>query len=74
MAATDERLTLSELGGERGWQRKETARADVYNRGKIRVRVIWQGDAAISGASYFEDEMYEAYTRDLDKVRSWLNR
>ncbi|TGD90021.1 hypothetical protein BayCH28_05430 [Mycolicibacterium sp. CH28] len=74
MAATDQRLTLSELGGERGWQRRETDRADVYTRGKIRVRVIWQGDAAISGASYFEDDVYETYTRELDKVRTWLSR
>ena len=74
MAATDQRLTLSELSGERGWQRRETDRADIYTRGKIRIRVIWQGDTAISGASYFEDDMYETYTRELDKVRTWLSR
>ena len=40
----------------------------------IRVRVIWAGDSKISGASYFDDEIYEAYTRELDKVRTWLKR
>ena len=49
-------------------------RADVYTRGNIRIRVIWTGDTKITGASYFDDQMYEAYTRELDKVRTWLKR
>jgi hypothetical protein len=74
MAVSGERLSLRNFGDERGWSRREADRADVYTRAKIRVRVIWQGDEVISGASFFDDEMFESYTRDLDRVRAWLMR
>ncbi|MGY4708311.1 hypothetical protein ACXDF8_01845 [Mycolicibacterium sp. CBM1] len=72
MSETDERQALSQAGEERGWQRRELGSADVYTRDRYRIRVIWQGRRAISGASYFSDEIYETYTRDLAKVRAWL--
>ncbi|AKK25453.1 hypothetical protein [Mycobacterium sp. EPa45] len=74
MSGTDERQALSEAGEERGWQRRESGRVDVYLRDRFRIRVIWQGNEVISGASFFEDEMYELYTRDLAKVRAWLKK
>lgn len=74
MAASGERQALLTYGEERGWKSRTTDRADVYTRDKIRVRVIWQGDEVISGASFFDDEMFETYTRDLGKVRAWLTR
>ena len=74
MSGTDARQALSEAGDERGWQRRESGRVDVYLRDRYRIRVIWQGNEAISGASFFEDEMYELYTRDLAKVRAWLKK
>jgi len=74
MAVTDERLTLSQLGEQQGWNHRESDRTDVYTRGAVRVRVIWQGDSKISGASYFVDELYETYTRELNKVQTWLKR
>lgn len=74
MAETAERQELTELGKERGWQHREVDRADVFTRGLLRVRVIWQGDDTISGASYFEDGWYEAYTREPNQVGSWLKR
>ncbi|KAA0111064.1 hypothetical protein [Mycolicibacterium sp. P1-5] len=74
MSGTDERQALSEAGEEKGWQRRESGRVDVYLRNRFRVRVIWQGNEVISGASFFEDEMYELYTRDLAKVRAWLKK
>lgn len=74
MAVSGERQALLKYGEERGWKARTAERADVFTRDKIRVRVIWQGDEAISGASFFDDEMYETYTRDLDKVRAWLTR
>lgn len=74
MAVSGERLALRMFGEERGWSSREADRADVYTRDKVRVRVIWQGDEAISGASFFDDEMFESYTRELDKVRAWLTR
>lgn len=74
MAASGERQALLMYGEERGWKSRTSDRADVYTRDKIRVRVIWQGDEVISGASFFDDEMFETYTRDLGKVRAWLTR
>ncbi|QEN11929.1 hypothetical protein ACRDU6_03890 [Mycolicibacterium sp. ELW1] len=74
MSGTDERLALSAAGEEKGWQRRESGRVDVYLRDKYRVRVVWQGNEAISGASFFDNEWFEMYTRDLDKVRAWLKK
>jgi hypothetical protein len=74
MSGTDERRALSEAGEERGWHRRESDRVDVFIRDKYRVRVIWQGAGAISGASFFDDQFYEGYTRDLAKVRTWLKK
>ncbi len=74
MSGTDERQALSAAGEEKGWQRRERGRVDVYLRDKYRVRVIWQGNEVISGASFFDNEWYEMYTRDLAKVRAWLKK
>jgi len=73
--ATDERTALAESSEPQGWQRRALDdRVDVYSRGRIRIRLIWQGVNKISGASIFVDEMYDNYTRDLDTVRAWLKR
>ena len=73
--ATDERTALAESSEQQGWQRRALDdRVDVYTRGLIRIRLIWQGSDTISGASIFADEMYDNYTRDLDTVRAWLKR
>ena len=74
MSGTDERQALTEASEEKGWQRRDSGRVDVYLRDRYRIRVIWQGNEVISGASFFEDEMYELYTRDLAKVRAWLKK
>ncbi|SBS75538.1 conserved hypothetical protein [uncultured Mycobacterium sp.] len=74
MSGTDERQALAEAGEEKGWLRRECDRVDIYLRDRYRVRVIWQGNDAISGASFFDNEWYEGYTRDLAKVRTWLKK
>jgi hypothetical protein len=74
MSGIDERQAISAAGEEKGWHRRESDRVDIFIRGRYRVRVIWRGSDAISGASLFDDEMYEAYTRDLAKVRTWLKK
>jgi hypothetical protein len=38
------------------------------------VRVIWAGNDVISGGSRFHDDTLEAYSRDVDTVKAWLNR
>ncbi|MGV0992212.1 MAG: hypothetical protein ACOYB7_08140 [Mycobacterium sp.] len=75
MAGTDERQALAKLGAEYGWKLLlSSERTDAFGRGNVRVRVIWQDTEKISGAVYFEDEMYENYSRELAKVQSWLKR
>ena len=68
----DERSTLAESTTGAGWQRRVDDRVDIYVRGPQRVRVIWQGDEAISGASRFQDDIMETYTRELSTVRAWM--
>ena len=49
MTAPDERTALAQATEAAGWRRRELDRVDVYLRGLARVRVIWQGNDAISG-------------------------
>lgn len=75
MAGTDERQVLVTTSQEQGWgHRASDGRADVFNKDTVRIRVIWQGDSTISGATLYHDEMYENYTRDLSTVKAWLKR
>ena len=73
-AATDLRAQLAEITAAAGWARRVDARVDVYLRGPVRIRVIWQGDDAISGGSRYQDDALETYSRDLDTVKGWLAR
>ncbi|MBU3705328.1 MAG: hypothetical protein FGM50_01425 [Mycobacterium sp.] len=75
MPETSERQALAALGEERGWSRRVSdERADIYMKGTVRIRVVWAGDQAISGASLFHDEWYESYTREPSTVSAWLKR
>jgi hypothetical protein len=74
MTATDERTELARLTEAAGWHRRVVDRVDVYLRGAARVRVIWAGNDVISGGSRFHDDTLEAYSRDVDTVKAWLNR
>ncbi|MDA2948366.1 MAG: hypothetical protein O3B27_05270 [Actinomycetota bacterium] len=74
--ATDDRQTVAGLADEQDWQRRisDDGRVDVFNRGTVRIRAIWQGEHTLSGASLFHDEMYESYTRDVNTLRAWFKR
>ena len=76
MTASDERQSLHRIAEEKGWQRvdRDRDRVDVYVRGASRIRVIWRGDDAISGASVFQDDNLTLYTRRLADVTGWLGR
>ncbi|WP_293311777.1 hypothetical protein [Mycolicibacterium sp.] len=75
MAGTDERQALAKLGAEHGWKHLvKSESTDSFGRGNLRVRVIWHDTEKINGAVYFEDDMYENYSRELSKVQSWLRR
>jgi len=71
---TDLRSELAEITAAAGWDRRIDDRVDIYLRGQTRVRVIWRGDDAISGASRFQDDNLETYSRDLGTVKGWLAR
>ena len=75
MADTDERQVLVKAGQDGGWgHRISDGHADVFTKGTVRVRVIWAGNAKVSGATLFHDEMYESYTRELATIKAWLKR
>lgn len=73
--ATDERKSVADLAAEQGWQRRVSLdRHDVYLRGTVRIRAMWQGDDKLNGATLFHDEMYESYTREVSTLRAWFKR
>jgi hypothetical protein len=74
MTAVDERQDQNRLAEQSGWQRRDLDRVDVYARGTTRIRVIWRGSSAISGASLYHDDVLTSYTRDLPTVNGWLQR
>lgn len=74
MTTTDERQELGQLAESGGWQHRDLDRVDVYQRGTTRIRVVWQGSSAISGATLYHDDIMTTYTRDLAAVNGWLKR
>lgn len=72
MTESNPRSALAQECVQAGWEHRTDERVDVYQRGVNRVRVIWQGDDKISGASRFLDGTMETYTRELDTVKGWL--
>jgi hypothetical protein len=72
MAEATERQALADITAERGWNRRAADRVDIYMRGASRIRVIWQGEDAISGGSRHQDDVMEQYTRELATVKGWL--
>jgi hypothetical protein len=74
MTTTDARSELAEVTAAAGWNRRVDDRVDIYLRGQTRIRVIWRGNDAISGASRLQDDALETYSRDLETVKGWLAR
>lgn len=72
---TAERKTVAELAEQQGWQRRVSLdRNDVFLRGTVRIRAMWEGDDKLNGATLFHDEMYESYTREPATLRAWFKR
>lgn len=74
MTDTDERQTTADLAEAGGWQRREIERTDYYAKGGVRVQVLWQGTAAISGGTLYYDDVLTTTTRELATVQGWLRR
>lgn len=74
MTTTDERHALIEAADKLGWTRRDLNRVDHYVRWPRHVRVVWQGDDAISGGSLYDESELQSHTRDLATVKGWLAR
>ena len=74
MTTTDERHEISQLAESGGWLHRDVDRVDVYQRGPNRIRVVWQGQTALSGATLYQDDIMTTYTRELATLNGWLKR
>lgn len=74
MVDTDERQAVSELAEEAGWHHRAADRSDYFDKGVVRIHVVWQGDAVITGGTLYHDDLMQTYSKDLGTVRGWLKR
>lgn len=74
MTATVQRDEVIGLAEQTGWQHRDADRSDYYLRTPDRVHIVWQGNQAISGGALYRDNILMSVTRELDTVKSWLNR
>jgi hypothetical protein len=74
MTSNAERGQVSQLAAQAGWQHRDADRSDYYLRRPERVHIVWQGSQAISGGALYRDNILMSVSRELDTVKSWLNR
>ncbi|MCZ0731449.1 hypothetical protein [Mycolicibacterium iranicum] len=74
MVDTDERQAVSALAEQTGWNHRVADRSDYFNKGVVRVHVVWRGESAISGGTLYHDDLMQTYTKDLPTIRGWLKR
>jgi hypothetical protein len=74
MTSNAERGEVSQLAAQAGWQHRDADRSDYYLRRPERVHIVWQGSQAISGGALYRDNILMSVSRELDTVKSWLNR
>ena len=74
MVDTDERHAVSAVAEEAGWNHRIADRSDYFDRGVVRVHIVWQGDNAINGGTLYHDDLMQTYSRDLPTVQGWLKR
>lgn len=74
MVDTDERQAVTEVAAQAGWNHRIADRSDYFNKGVVRVHIVWRGDSAISGGSLYHDDFLQTFTRDLPTVQGWLKR
>jgi hypothetical protein len=74
MVDTDERKAVSALAEEAGWNHRTAERSDYFDKGVVRIHIVWHGDTAISGGTLYHDDLLQTYSKDLSTVRGWLKR
>lgn len=74
MVDTDERQTVTAVAEAAGWNHRVADRSDYFDKGVVRIHIVWRGDSAISGGSLYHDDLLQTYSSDLGTVTGWLKR
>ncbi len=74
MVDTADRQAISALAEEAGWNHRIADRSDYFNKGVVRVHIVWRGDSDINGGTLYHDDFLQTYSRDLPTVKGWLKR
>ncbi len=74
MVDTDERQIVSAVAEETGWNHRIADRSDYFDKGVVRVHIVWRGDTVITGGSLYHNDILQTYSRDLPTVQGWLKR
>ncbi len=74
MVDTDERQAVSALAEQTGWNHRTADRSDYFDKGVVRIHVVWQGDSAISGGTLYHDDIMQTFSSELSTVQGWLKR
>ncbi len=74
MVETDERQAVSAVAKEAGWNRRTADRSDYFNKGVVRVHIVWRSGTAINGGTLYHDDLMQTYSSDLPTVQGWLKR
>ena len=74
MVDTDERQTVAAVAEAAGWNHRVAERSDYFDKGVVRIHIVWRGDSAISGGSLYHDDLLQTYSNDLATVTGWLKR
>lgn len=74
MVEIDERKAVATVAQETGWHHRIADRSDYFDKGAVRVHIVWCGDTAINGGTLYHDDIMQTYSRDLATVQGWLKR
>ncbi|MGD9619387.1 MAG: hypothetical protein AB7G47_03755 [Mycolicibacterium sp.] len=74
MVDTDARQAVSAVAADAGWNHRIADRSDYFDKGVVRVHIVWRGDSAINGGTLYHDDIMQTYSRDLPTVEGWLKR
>lgn len=74
MVDTDERQAVTAVAEAAGWNHRVADRSDYFDKGVVRIHIVWRGDSAISGGSLYHDDLLQTYSSDLGTVTGWLKR
>ena len=74
MVDTDERQIVSAAAEEAARNHRIADPSDYFDRGVVRVHIVWRGDTVVTGGSLYHSDFLQTYSRDLPTVQGWLKR